>query len=565
MMRLAIIPLGLLALLAVAMGWLGRRIDEPPADFRFINSGDIRTLDPQSMSWNQDIRIGYAIYEGLYTLHPQTLKAIPGTAERIDISNDKTIYTFHIRRNAGWTDGRPVLARDFVFAWRRMLEHPGDYTYLLDYIKGAEAYRAAYARFLERPAELPRPDFASVGIEVLDERTLRVSLNHPVTFFPDLLAFPPYFPLHQEAMKPFEQVDPVTGHRTYDMRFMRPPHLQTNGPYRLAAWDFKRRVRLVANEHYWDRANVRSPIIDMIVVEDNKLGEFLRYEAGVVDWVADLAADIAAELLAQGRRDPSRRRQDLHIHPAFGTYFYTFNCLPRFKDGRPNPFSDPRVRRAFAMAIDRRPIIQNVTRLDEQPAYHYVPLRSFPDYPPPRGIPQDLEEARRLLAEAGYPGGKGFPRLKLTFNTGFNHGDVAQIIRRQWRDGLGVELELEGVESGEFSQRLHNVEYAVARASWYGDYDDVSTFTDKYLSTSDNNDSKWANTDYDRLCARAAREPDPAARLALLSQAEQILLEECPILPIYYYVNRSLQKPYVTGIAHSPRNLVMLKAVFAQR
>lgn len=565
MMRLAIIPLGLLALLAVTMGWLGRRIDEAPADFRFINSGDINTLDPNNMSWNQDIRIGYGIYEGLYTLDPQTLRAVPGAAGRIDVSDDKTVYTFHIRPEAGWTDGRPVLARDFVFAWRRMLQQPGDYTYLLDYIRGAELYRSAYAEHLKRPEEVAPPDFSSVGIEQVGDRTLRVTLKHPVAFLPELLAFPPFFPLHEESMKPFEQVDPRTGHRTYDMRFMRPPHLQTSGPYRLAAWDFKQRVRLVANEHYWDRAGVRSPIIDMIVVEDNKLGEFLRYEAGVVDWVVDLASDIAAELLARGRQDPSKLRSDLYITPAFGTYFYTFNCLPKLKDGRDNPFADARVRRAFAMAIDRRPIIDNVTRLNEDPAYHYVPLRSFPAYPPPRGIPQDAEAARKLMADAGYPGGRGFPRLKLTFNTGFNHGDVAQIIRCQWRENLGVDLELEGVEGGEFRHRLHNVEYAVARASWYGDYDDVSTFTDKYLSNSDNNDSKWVNKEYDDLCARAAREPDPATRLMLLSRAEQILLDECPIMPIYYYVNRSLQKPGVTGIPNSPRNLVMLKAVHVQR
>lgn len=552
--RLLLIPIVLLAMLVASMFWSGRSEGEP-ADFVFFDRGDVRNLDPNRMSWMEDIRLGYGIFEGLYALDPQTLNAVPGTAGRIDISPDGTVYTFHIRPNAGWTNGDPVLAEDFVFAWKRMMDQPGDYTYLLDFIVGAKAYRAAVAE--GKPA-----DFSAVKIEVLDSRTLRVTLEHPVPYFLDICAFPPTFPLNRRSMERFRKVDPQTGRETYDNSFVRPPHFVTNGPYRLASWEFKKRVRLVANEHYWDRANVKSRVIDRLIIEDNKLGEFLRYETGVVDWLSDMDTNIAAELLARGRRNPLLKRDDLKVFPAFGTYFYSFNCLPKFKDGRDNPFKDLRVRRAFALAVDKQPIVETITRMGERIADHYVPPGSLPGYlPPERGLVHNPSEARRLLAEAGFPGGRGFPPLKLLFNTGSRHGEVAQQIRRQWRDKLGVTLELEPVESAIFSERLHNQEYDIARASWFGDYRDVSTFADKFLANSDNNDAKWVNPEYDRLCYAAAREQDHAARMEMYRRAEQILLDEAPLIPIYYYVNTFMFRENVRGIPLDPRNMVVLKAV----
>jgi oligopeptide transport system substrate-binding protein len=555
--RLLLIPAVLLLLLAGAMLWSGSAADEP-ADFSFINRGDIRTLDPNRMAWAEDIRVGYAIYEGLYALDPETLEAIPGAAGRIDISPDKTVYTFHIRPEAGWSNGDPVLARDFVFAWRRMLEQPGDYTYLFDYIKGALLYRTAFGE--GRPA-----DFGSVGIEELDARILRVTLDYPVPYFPEIVAFPSYFPLNQRAMEPFKGTDPVTGRAIYKRDFMRPPNLVTNGPYRLARWDFKKRLRLIANDHYWDRPNVRSRIIDQVIVEDNKLGEFLRYEHNQVQLLTDVDPEIAGSLMSAARRDPARTRPDLHITPAFGTYFITVNCRERLPDGRPNPFADVRVRRAFAMSIHKDPIVQTITRTGELPAGNFVPPGTLPGYQSPPGIPYDVPAARKLIEQAGYPGGRGFPRITFTYNTGAMHGEVAQMLRRQWREALGIEIELEAVEPAIFSDRLHNKEYQIARAGWFGDYADVSTFTDKYLSTSYNNDSAWINPAYDKLLADAAREPDPQKRLAILAEAEQLLLDEAPILPVYYYVNRSMFRGDIRGVYPNPQNMTMFKAVYVER
>lgn len=543
MRRILVIPLALLVLLLGAMIWSGGGV-EKRADFRFINRGDIGTLDPNRMSWMQDIRVGYALWEGLYTLEEGTMKAVPGTAESIEISDDKMVYTFHIRPEARWSNGDAVVAGDFVFAWRRMLEEPGDYTYLLYYINGAEEYAKAFA-------EKKSARFEDVGIEDVDDTILRVTLKHPLAFFPDLCAFPPFFPLNEKSMAAFRRQDPKTGRVTFDKKFTTPPNLVGNGPYRLSSWEFKRRLRLEASEYYWDREHVRSKSIEMVNAED-PMWAFLRYDEGNVDWIADASGEIGAELHA-------RKRADLHVFPSFGTYFYSFNCLPRLPDGSANPFSDVRVRQAFSMAIDRTPIVEKITRLGERPAFTYIPLGAFAEYSSPPGLGYDVEMARKLLAEAGYPGGQGFPRRTLLFNNEFVHPDIAQYVHEQWLRNLGVDMVLEGVEIKVFREKLHSKNYAIARASWFGDYNDPSTFTDKYLTGGENNDSGWSNAEYDRLAKEAVKETDESRRWDLFKQAETILLQEQPILPVYYYVNSYLFRDNVKGLTLEPRAMTMLK------
>jgi oligopeptide transport system substrate-binding protein len=549
MTRLLVIPLALVGLLAVVFAWSGGGV-EKKADFSFINRGDIGTIDPNRMSWMQDIRVGYMLWEGLCQLDPVTLDPIPGAAETIDLNPDKTVYTFHLRKNGKWSDGNGVTTADFVFAWRRMLEEPGDYTYLFFYIKGAQEYSEGFT-------DNKSVDFSKVGIETPDLLTLRVTLKHPVTFFPDLCAFPPFFPLNQNSMRDFAKRDATTGRVTYDKGFTRPPHLVGNGPYRMVSWEFKKNVRFEANEYYWDRQHVKSRIIDMVSAED-PLASFLKYDSGAVDWQAEVNGDIAAEL----RR---ARRPDLHIFPGFGTYFYSVNCRPKLPDGRDNPLADTRVRQALSMAIDKQAIVDNITRMGETPAANYVPPGIFEGYRAPPGLPYDVSRARQLLADAGFPQGRGFPLLSILYNNEFNHGDIAQNVIRQWAEHLGIQLKPEPVEIKTFRERLHNKDYAIARASWFGDYNDPSTFTDKYLSVSDNNDSDWKNQKYDELCAAAAVEPDVQKRLGLLEQAETLVNTELPIIPVYYYVSAYLFRDNVKGIPLNPRNMINFKSVEVMR
>ncbi len=317
-------------------------------------------------------------------------------------------------------------------------------------------------------------------------------------------------------------------------------------------------MRLVASDYYWDRAHVRCHSVDEIRADDG-LAAYRLYQQGDVDWINAVDADLAAPIYAQ-------HRPDLHVFPAFGTVYYEFNCLPLLPDGRPNPLADPRVRQALAMAVDKRQITQNVGRLGQPVATTFIPPRVFPGYASPAGLPFDVARAKRLLAEAGFPGGRGFPRLSILFNTEVSsNGEITTIIRRQWADHLGIDVDPNGMEQKQAAADLNQQKYSVAQAGWYGDYVDPSTFTDKYLSTADNNAAKWADPAYDALCGRAAVEADPAKRLALFHDAEDRLVTQVPILPLYTDVATYLYRPTVHGIVPNAQGLVLFKSIWTDR
>lgn len=572
MLRLLIIPTVLLAFLAGAMVW-SNSSQGPKADFTFVCPAENKTLDLGVMSWMQDIRIAYALYEGLYTLNPATLEPILGSADRVDTNGDKTVYTFHIRDNARWTNGDDLKASDFVFAWRRMIEQPGEYTYLFDYLKNADEYSDAYVKWKADVAKWgatrkpgdgsnapPAPAF-NVGVEALSNKVLKVTLKNPVPYFPALCSYVPFYPQHQGCMKAFEQWDSTHSYiASYDQRFTRPPNLVSNGPYRLADWSFKRRVRLVASEYYWNPKSVKSHVVDQIYAND-PLAAYRIYENGEAGWLTDAGSALVPELRAKGRKD-------LKLFPAFGTYFYDFNCNPTLPGGQKNPLADRRVRRALTMAIDKRPVVDNATRCGEVIARTYVPVDVFPGYHSPPGLAFDPAQARRLLAEAGYPGGVGFPRLSILFSADGPTAAatlVAQIVRRQWQQELGIEVDLETMEVTVRGARLHSHDFTIAAGDWYGDYDDISTFTDLFKSTSENNDPAWKNTEYDDLLSKAAVEGNPKMRFDLLSRAENLLLEDAPIAPLYYGVGQYLIHDNVHGIPINARQSVMLHAVWVDR
>ena len=568
MSRIVIIPLALLALLAGAMVWSGGGVQKR-ADFAFINRGDIITLDLNQMSYLQDFRVTYGIREGLYTYDTVDLTPIPAGAVDFDLSDDKRVWTFRLRPEAKWSNGDSVVAGDYVFAWRRMLEEPGEYSYLFNYIKGAKQYSddfVAHNNSVRAAASgtsggtvIAKPDFATVGIAAPSDYEFRVTLTDPVPFLLDLVAFPPFYPLHAKSMEPFKQTDPITGATSYNNEFTRAGNVVTNGPYELVDWDFKRRLLFRKSESYWDKANVLSETIEMIVNE-NPLSQFLAYDAGDVDWLADVNADLAAELKAKGR-------PDLRVMPAFGTAFLTFNCMPEFLPGTDgvsgrNPLSDMRVRQALALAIDRQYIVDNITRMGEPVASTYIPPGTLPGWRSTPGFGFDVARARELLAEAGYEGGRGFPRLPIVFNSeNPTRRMLVQALKNQWKANLGIDIDIQGLELKSYRNRVTEKRYAIAPVGWYGDYMDASTFTDKYLSTSLQNDCAWVNKRYDALCHQATKEPDEQKRLRLLEEAERLLLEEAPIAPLYTYVNVWMHRDNVIGIHPNPKVLTMFKAL----
>ena len=541
------------------------------AEFVFANRGEVSQLDPNQMSWMQDIRVGNALFEGVYSLDPQTLTPILGSGESVEHNDDYTEWTIRLRDNAGWSNGDDLTANDFIFAWRRNMREPGDYSYLVnEYIKGAKAYAERYA---SDPSGADSDLWPNVGIEKIDNKTLKVTLNNTLLYFPDLLTFVTYWPMNEKAMESFKETA-GDGKITYDASWTQPGNLVSNGAYYLERWDLKQGQTLRMNEHYWDKENVRSKTIRSLDLPNPELA-FERYENGTIDWVTDLPGQFAYDMSQAGR-------SDLIKFPAYGTYFWTFNTNATRTDGSPNPLADVRVRQALTAAIDKEQIVNTITKMDEMPTSVYVPKNAeyFKGYKHPEGIGYSVDEAKKLLADAGYPDGKGFPRLKLLFNseTG-NHKDIAQNLARQWREKLGIDFDLDPVEMAQFkdryspevrtrddgSQYLEPGDFDIARGSWYGDYMDVTTFTDKYKPLSKNNDAVWVNAEYDALCKQAETETDAQKRLDLLAQAEQILVKELPILPIYHYTQTYIKAPYIKGLFENPRVTVLMKYVETPR
>lgn len=587
--RLLLIPAGLIALLIAAMVWSGEGV-EKRADFTFFNRGDIYTLDLNQMSYMQDLRMTYAFREGLYGPDPETFRPIPTGATRCEVSPDKHVWTFHLRPECQWSNGDPVTAQDYIFSWRRMLEDPGEYSYLFNYIRNASQYTETYARHEPIP-------FQSVGMKAVDSHTLRVELVNPVPYLLDLMAFPPFYPRNERSMEKFKvwekdkehKYRPQDLHYSYDAQYTRPPYLVSNGPFEMVRWDFHRRIILKKSDHYWNKAAVGLNSIEMLVNE-NILGQFLTYETNQVDWVSEVLGDLGAELMAKDRKD-------LDVSPAFGTAFLIILCsdeLPPNLGGGKNPLADVRVRQALAMAIDKQFIVRNITRMGELPATTYVPPDgTLPGYTwaagphiqdqsrrytaqecrellkkgtPGPGLAYDVPRARQLLAEAGYPGGSGFPVLPIIYNTDSPvRAKICEALKNQWKEQLNIEVDIQGKEGKVYKDLTNKHQYAIGIAAWYGDYPDASTFSDKYLSSSLNNESAWYRKDYDELCARAASEPDADKRLRMLEDAETMINIQAPIVPLYHYVNGALTKPWVSGLKTNPRNLQVFTAIRVQR
>ena len=585
----------------------------PPADFVVIQRAESTTLDPQRMSWQQDFRTGRALFEGLVTLDALRSKPQPAVAERWEISPDGLVYTFDLRADATWSNGDPVTADDFVYAFRRSLlpETAADYSGFLFHVRGAEAFftwrgeqLAEYAKRPEAERTLAASEllwketlkrFAeTVGVRAESPRRLRIELEHPVAFFLDLVAFPALSPVHVASAEAECSLDPTSGRRLQRQEWTKPGKLISNGPYRLADWRYKRDMLLEANEHYWNAAKVRAKRVEIRIIEDANT-TVLAAEAGAVDWVTDTMVEYRPEMLAERRRYEERyadrikqalanglridaalatlpapeagERRNIHALRAFGTDFYSFNCRPTLVDGRANPFADPRVRRAFALAVDRRTLVERVTRLGEPPSNVLVPRDSIQGYPSPTGLPFDTTRAKEELAAAGWSDrngdglvenadGKGFPTVDLVYSSGSpRYRDMSFALREMWRSALGVEVQARAKDIRDFREDLKNGNFMIARGGWYGDYGDPTTFLDLSRSNDGNNDRKYASVAFDELLDKAAAELDAAKRLAILADAERLLVEEdVPILPLSGYVTVYMYDPTtVSGLTHHPR------------
>ncbi len=497
----------LLAVILLALAGCGRSLDR--ADLVFLNGAEPESIDPALITGQPDGRIANALFEGL-TSFDSFGKSQPGVAERWDLSPDGRVYTFHLRRDAKWSNGDSVTARDFQASWKRTLapKTAAEYAYQLYYVKGAK-------EFNERTLDDPKvDDFSGVGLRLIDDYTFEVTLENPTPFFLDLTSFITLAPVHTPSVERCERDG---------LNWTKPGHLISNGAFTLEEWRLFDRIRLKRSETYWNRANIGMKSID-VLPSGRPMTAFNFYATGLADLMMDKG------LVPTALMGELKKRSDFHAAPFLGNYFLRFNCT------RP-PFHDPRVRLAFSLVIDKQLVVDKITRAGEKPAYSLVPPGTA-GYEPPPGLVRDPERARQLLTEAGFPGGQGFPIVYYLFKGDSDlDRDIAVELQGMFARELGVTIQLQQQEWKVYLASLSAVDYDLCRSSWVGDYADPNTFMDMFVTDGGNNRTGWSNAAYDEAIAAAARELDPQKRFEIFRAAEKILIsDDAPICPLYYYV-----------------------------
>ncbi len=500
----------------------------------FGNGTEPQELDPHIVTGVPESNIINALLEGLVAKDPETLEPIPAVAESWEISDDGKTYTFHLRKNARWSNGDPLTAEDFAWSWWRALQPAlGNlYAYMLFPVANAEAY-----------ANGEIEDFSQVGVKALDDHTLRVQLTNPTPYFLQLLDHYSAYPLHRATIESFGAAD------ERGTRWTRAGNYVGNGPFVLDSWKLNKIITVRKNPHYWDADKVRLNGIDFHPIE-NIATEERMFRAGQLHITGTIPID---KIALYQRQQPEL----LQVEPYLGTYYYRFNLkLPQLQDQR--------VRRALNLAIDRQAIVERVTKGGELPAASFTPPDTM-GYTATSDLRFDPEEARRLMAEAGYPDGKGFPVTDLLYNTSEGHQKIAVAIQQMWNKYLNINIRLNNQDWKVFLSSVNLGQYGIARAGWIGDYVDPNTFLDMWVTGGGNNQTGWSNARYDEIILKLApATADPEARYTLMREAEAILLDELPVIPLYIYTSKSLIHPSVHGAPGNLMDHILYKNVWLE-
>lgn len=494
---------------------------------------EVADLDPHLGTGLSDFNILSALFEGLVTEDPVDLHPVPGVAQRWDISPDGLNYTFYLRADAKWSNGDPVTAEDFAASFRRALTPSlgADNAYLFYVIENAESFNRGQLT-----------DFTKVGIQAAEKHILRIKLEHASPHFLALLTYTPFFPIHLPTVEKY-------GSSTQRGNpWARPGRLIGNGPFALKEWKAGQKIIVAKTPTYWDAAVVKLNEIHFYPI-DNRDVEERAFRTGQLHLTEALPT---TKVDTYRKTDPSLLRVD----PYLGTEYYRINVARPF-------LNDRKVRRALALAVDRKAIAENILRSGQLPAFAFTP----PDtggYTPRATLPFDPSAARALLSEAGYPDGKGAPPIQLLYNSSETHQAVAEAIQEMWRRELHLEVKLQNQENKMVLTARRSGDYEVLRSVWIADTIDPLSFLGVFTSSSGNNYTGWSNPTYDQLLFEAARTASPPARDLLLQKAEGVLLEDAPIIPIYHYTHVFLIQPSVrnwhpTQLDHHPYKHVYLE------
>ncbi len=489
-----------------------------------------RTIDPVLNNAVDGSNVISNIFEGLLRIGFDDAPE-PGCAESWEVSEDNMTWTFHLRPGLKWSDGVDLTAEDFRYGFQRLLEaeNASPYAYLGYFIKNGE-------KFFNQEVSA-----GELGLEVVDDRTLKIHLEYQTPMLLDYLSYHVFYP----ARKDLVEQDP----RGWTLNNL---PLPSNGPFYLTEWRHNSELTVVKNPYYWDADNVKIDGVRMVMITDTNTA-MAAYRSGRVDYMNSLPSVMLPTLLGSG---------EAKIAPTLGTSFSVFNIT------KP-PFDDLRVRRAFALAVDRQMLVEKVTMGGQTPATAYIPpvvpgveagkdFRSEDptDYLPPRADP---EEAKRLLAEAGYPDGQGFPKVVYKYNNNPLNKSLAEALQAMWKQFLGVEVELQNEEWKVFIDTRVNKDYDIARHAYLVDFFDAGSLLELWITGSYENVTGFSNSDYDAYMKDSLVQMDRAKRIEDMHKAEQILMEELPILPLYYYSTPYLESSRIKGVYLSPRNWVFFR------
>ncbi|NLV36321.1 MAG: peptide ABC transporter substrate-binding protein [Clostridiaceae bacterium] len=476
------------------------------------------TIDPALNSSVDGATLIIHGFEGLMTLDKDGVP-VPGQAKEYEISDDGTVYTFHLRDNLKWSDGKALTANDFVYSWNRAIspETAADYEYMYEVIDGY--------------------DEGSLNVTAPDDKTLVVTLKNAIPYFLELTAFPTFSPVRQDMIDANGEGWAVA-----------PETYIGNGPYKMTEWVPGSHMIYERNKNYWDYKNLGANKIKFVLMEEDTsiLNAFQNEEI------------MFADSMPQDEIDAWRDKPEFNLEGQLGTYYISFNVQKA-------PLDDARVRKALTLAVDREFICREIGKTGQEPAGAFVatglsdadPSKEFREvggnYYDPSGAAYEanLAEAKKLLADAGYPDGKGLPNIEYLYNEGTGHQAIGEALQDMWKK-IGVNVNLVSQEWGTFLNTRKNGEYYIARNGWLSDYNDPISMLDMWITDGGNNDAQWSNAQYDELISKVKSSTNPEERFKMMHEAEDIIFDESMLCPIYYYVDLFLLNQKVEGFWSSP-------------
>ncbi len=494
------------------------------------NGTEVATIDPHKSQGVPESHVIRDLLEGLVNQDADG-KTIPGVAESWETEDNKT-FTFHLRKDAKWSNGDPVTAQDFVYSWQRAVDPAtaSPYSWYMEYtkMKNAEEIIAG------------KKDKSELGVKALDDNTLVVELKTTVPYFVMMTGHTTMKPVHQATVEKFGD------------QWTKPENFVGNGAYVVDRWVVNERLVLTRNEQYWDNANTHLNKVTFLPIE-NQVAEMNRFLSGEID----ISYDVPVEHFQRLKKE---HPESLSVVGNLCTYYYSFNTKKK-------PFDDVRVRKAISYAIDRNIVSDAIMGQGQKPAYFLTPeiTAGFNPVMPEYGNmtqEQRNEEAARLLAEAGY--GKDNPlKFNLLYNTSENHKKVAVALGSMWKKTLGLDVTLENQEWKTYLSSKDQGDFDVARAGWCGDYNEASSFLTLMVSSNTTGGQHWGNTEYDAIIEKALNSTSEEERSKLYAEAETLMAEDMPIAPIYQYVKSRLLSPKVGGFpSNNPEEKIYSKDMY---